>query len=199
MAAGIAGANSQSVFARAEIKWLQAEIIGRFAVDFDGAFVNDEFNGGDLGLTAGADRNQFSFGQWNVLRRKIGRQIWGQSRHFKISLIPAGVAIDVANRNIKRIIARRQAGRINDKALINRDKFPVKRVSDVGDVLIRPNLNLYLGAFRQRIVEQIRRQGQQRYRNRRPQNSFARCRLPVVCADIQRKAVTSAVSVHRRV
>ena len=199
LAAGIAGANSQSVFARAEVEWLQAEIIGRLAVDFDGALVNDEFNGGDLGLAAGADRNQFGFGQWNVLRRKIGRQSRGQSRHFKISLIPAGVAIDVANRNIKRIIARRQAGWVNDKALINRDKFPIQRVSDVSDVLIRPDLNLHLGAVHQRIVEQIRRQGQQRYRNRRPQNSPVRCRLPLACADIQRKAVTSAIGGHRRV
>ena len=116
-----------------------------------------------------------------------------------MSLIPTGVAIDVANRNIKRIIARRQAGRVNGKALINRDKFPVKRISDVGNVLVRPDLNPHLGAVRQRIVEQIRRQGQQRYRNRRPQNSAARCRLSLACADIQRKAVASAVGGHRRV
>ena len=199
MAAGIAGANGQGMFARAEVEWLQTEIIRRLAVDFDGALVNDEFNGGDLGLAAGADRNQFGFSQWNVVRRKISRQSRGQGGHFKMSLIPTGVAIDVANRNIERIIARRQAGRINGKALINRDKFPVKRISDVSDVLVRPDLNPHLGAVRQRIVEQIRRQGQQRYRNRRPQNSPARCRLSLAGADIQRKAVASAVGGHRRV
>ncbi len=194
MAALIVGANGQGALSWAQCEWIQGEIIGRLAVGFDGLSVHNQLDAGDVGLTAGLDRNLLCFSQCGFGQRlKIGGQGGGQRRDLKFSLKRANIPVDIADGNIECITARGSGRGFNDITLIDRNGLAVNGIFDADDVLVGSDLNDDLSAVGQRFDKGVAGQEDQWHWNWRAQDSAVGCALSVWRGDMQREVMASAI------
>ena len=159
---------------RQQLEGVEVKLIRRFAIGGDDLAIQQELDARDFCLSASRHRNQLGFG--DILRRrlKIIRQHWRQGGNLKFCAEPPDIAFNIADGNIKLMLARLLLRRLNRIGLVSGYHLAIDRVFHAGDILVRLDFYLDNRIFGDGVGEDVVRQKEQRNRYRRAQGGAAR-------------------------
>ena len=195
--AGVGRPDTQGMFFRRQLEWIQVKVVGRFAIDLDHLAIDDELDLRDFGLPARVDRDDLGIDDFFLrCRLKVVGHTRRQGGNLKLRAQLTYIALDILNRDIQLILARLLRLRLDRVRLIGRDHFAVNGIFDALNILVGADLNRDLRIFGDGFGEDIIGQEKQRYRYRRAQRGLARGCLAIGGHHIQREVITLAIGGH---
>ena len=156
LAAGVGGADGQRVFFRRQLEWIQVEFERRLAIGMHNLAIDEELDLRDLGLPAGLDRYHFRFGDIFLRRRlKVVGYCRRQGGYLKFGAQTSDIAFDIADGDIKLMLARLFLDRLDGESLLGGNDLAIEGDFNAFDFLIGADFDRDLRIFGQRLGEEI--------------------------------------------